>query len=94
MKTPLEKLRHHITGAIERGEKEAIVELLHPIESENGAILAGYTRELMAVNIAREVHIRVKPSTDLTGAFEAYNCDDCEIVRLLGYQWRFEELGQ
>ena len=24
---PLEKLRHHVTGAIERGEKEAIIEI-------------------------------------------------------------------
>lgn len=70
------------------------MEFLHPIESENGAILAGFTRELMAVNIAREVHIRVKTNIDLRGDFDAFNCDDCEMIRIHGYQWRFEEIKE
>jgi hypothetical protein len=29
-KTPLERLRHHVTGAIERGEAEPVVEIATP----------------------------------------------------------------
>ena len=32
-KTPLEALRHHVSGAIERGEKQAIVEIPGTLET-------------------------------------------------------------
>lgn len=32
MSTPLEKLKHHVTGAIERGEKEAIEVVINPLK--------------------------------------------------------------
>lgn len=65
------------------------MQLIEPIESENGAILAGYTLPFIATGIARDLHIRVKPETDMTGSFRAYDCDNCCMVSILGYQWRY-----
>jgi len=38
MKTPLEMLRHHVTGAIERGEKQAILEIRNPLSVDQAEI--------------------------------------------------------
>lgn len=39
--TPLERLRHHVTGAIERGEKDAIVEQA-PDATRTDSLLDGW----------------------------------------------------
>jgi hypothetical protein len=58
--------------------------------SDNTAILAGYTQEYMAECTACDLHIFVKPDTDLDGQFKAYDADNCEFVRLNGWLWSFE----
>lgn len=40
MTNPTERLRHHVTGAIERGEKQAITEVrTHPVHLSDGRTL-------------------------------------------------------
>jgi hypothetical protein len=58
--------------------------------TDNVAILEGYTKKIRARNIARELFLLVKPETDLTGIFRAWDTDKQEFVRIDGYQWRFE----
>jgi hypothetical protein len=62
--------------------------------SDNTAILAGFTREVMANSDAGEMHIFIKPDADLDGRFKAYNADDCEWVVLNGWLWSFDEIEQ
>lgn len=57
--------------------------------SDNGAVLDGYTEEFMASNIAREFPILVKPGTDFTDVFRAWDMDMQEFVRIEGWRWHF-----
>lgn len=48
--TPLQMLRHHVTGAIERGEATAITELRRPMASAQREIIgAGVLQETRVV---------------------------------------------
>lgn len=51
--TPLERLRYHVTGAIERGEKEAIVEQTYDSPEQDERI-AALEYDLRLANSARE----------------------------------------
>lgn len=52
-------------------------------ESDNGAVLAGYTREILYAGSQRgpgdNLHLSVKPSTSLLYAFEAFDHDLQEL---------------
>lgn len=58
--------------------------------SDNTAILAGYTKELIAECASYDLHIFVKPDTDLDTSFRAYDADECEFIRMDGWLWTFE----
>jgi DNA mismatch repair ATPase MutS len=69
MTTPIERLRYHVTGAIERGEKVAIVEQparpqLTPITLSNGTVVE---RERMD-NGATRAFVRGRAAGELTNA--------------------------
>lgn len=64
------------------------------IDSDNGAVMAGYTKEMTAKKGDQNIHVLVKPSTVLTDAFTAYDCDECEMIRFQSvYGWTFEEIA-
>lgn len=60
----------------------------------NGAHLAGYTKELMALssNGQYDLHIMVKPDADLDGTFKAFCTAEMEYVRINGWNWTFEDV--
>ncbi len=60
--------------------------------SDNTAILAGFTVELMASNVAYDLHLFVKPDTDLGERFKAYDADECEFVSVNGWLFSFEKV--
>lgn len=60
--------------------------------SDNTAILAGYTRELLAEYQEGEMHVFVKPDADLDGVIRAYDADNCEWVRLNGWLFSFQSI--
>lgn len=61
--------------------------------SDNTAILAGYTRELLAEGGPYSLHLFVKPDADLDDAFKAYDADECEFIRVNGWMFTFEEVA-
>lgn len=59
--------------------------------SDNTAILAGFTRELLAEGGPYSLHLFVTPDTDLDGTFKAYDADNCEWIKVNGWLFTFEE---
>ncbi len=53
--------------------------------SDNTAILAGYTREILVTVGAYELHLFVRPGEYLDDEFKAYDADNCEWVRVKGW---------
>ena len=60
--------------------------------SDNTAILAGFTIEVMASNAAHDIHLFIKPGTDLGERFKAYDADECEFVFVNGWLFSFDEI--
>lgn len=59
--------------------------------SDNIATLEGYTRDLFAYSGSFDLHILVRPDTDLDDRFKAWDCDLQEWVRLNGWLFTFED---
>lgn len=62
--------------------------------TDNVATLAGYTRDLLAARGYLSLHLLVKSETDLDGTFRAWCCDEQEFIRVNGWLFAFEEIGQ
>lgn len=62
--------------------------------SDNTAILAGYTWEVTANNSAYDLHLFVKPGTDLDGTFRAYDADNCEFIDVNGWLFSIEDVRE
>lgn len=62
------------------------------ITSDNGAVMAGYTKEVLADSDAVQLHLLIKPETDLDGEFVAFCCDEQEMIRVNGWLFTFEEI--
>lgn len=61
--------------------------------SDNTAILNGYTREIIADSgLDYTLHLFVKPDADLDGSFKAYDADECEWVRVSGWNFTIEDV--
>lgn len=58
--------------------------------SDNTAILAGYTKELLADGGPYSLHLFVKPSQFLDERFRAYDADNCEWLMVNGWLFSFE----
>lgn len=62
--------------------------------SDNTAILNGYTREIIADSgMDYMLHLFVKPDADLDGSFKAYDADECEWVRVSGWNFTIEDVA-
>lgn len=62
------------------------------ISSDNGAHLAGYTEQYMADGGIYEMHISVKPGTDLDAPFKAFDHDEQRIIVLNGWMFDFDPI--
>lgn len=61
--------------------------------SDNTAILAGYTRELIGDSgMDYTLHLFVKPDADLDGSFKAYDADECEWLMVSGWNFTWEDV--
>lgn len=58
---------------------------------DNGAILAGFTKEVMASAAGCDLHLFVKPDADLDDRFLAWDADVCEWVTVNGCLFTFED---
>ena len=61
--------------------------------SDNTAILAGYTKEVIASNHAYDLHLFVKPDCDFDDTFKAYDADNCEFIRVNGWLFLYEVIN-
>ncbi len=61
------------------------MELAEPCTSCNGAVLRGFTREIIATSSAYDLHLLVKPDADLDGSFTAFCTDEMEMIRVNGW---------
>lgn len=62
--------------------------------SDNTAILAGFTRELIGASSECELHIFVKPDADLDDQFKAYDADSCEFIIVRGWLFSFADTAE
>jgi hypothetical protein len=60
--------------------------------SDNAAVLEGYTLELMAYAPMFDLHLSVKPDTDLDDRFRAWDHDAQEWIMVNGWMATFEEV--
>lgn len=58
--------------------------------SDNIATLEGFTVGYIAECGLMNVHILVKPETDLDSRFKAWDCDNQQWLNIFGYVWTFE----
>jgi hypothetical protein len=58
--------------------------------SDNTAILAGFTKEIMAYGGMCELHLFVRPHADLDGTFKAYDADECDWLAVNGWNFNIE----
>lgn len=61
--------------------------------TDNVAILQGFTDEYMACSGDVELHILVRPGTDLDSLFEAWDCDMEKMVKLSGWLFEYEVIA-
>ena len=60
--------------------------------SDNGAALAGYTEQYLASCAGFDLHISVRPDTDLDGRFRAFDHDAQEFIAVNGWLFSFEHI--
>ena len=53
--------------------------------TDNVAVLDGYTSEVYGEYQGADFHLLVKPGTDLSQSFRAWNMDDQEYVNVNGW---------
>lgn len=63
------------------------------LPSDNGAALAGFTREVIADNgRCLSLHLLIKPDTDLDSTFTAWCTDEQEFIRVRGWLFTFDDV--
>lgn len=60
--------------------------------TDNAATLAGFTKELFAYADGVNLHILIKPDTDLDSRFVAWCTDEQEYIAINGWLFIFEEV--
>ena len=61
--------------------------------TDNVAILDGFTRQVQATSDQYDLLLLVKPGTDLTCGFKAWDCDNQEYILVNGWNFIFEDVS-
>ena len=61
--------------------------------SDNTAILAGFTREVMFHGLGCERHLFIPPAADVSDCFAAYDADECRFVKIAGWLGTVQDLA-
>lgn len=88
--TPLEVLRHHVTGAIERGEGEAIVEIPPPTQLPLAIIPTSAAEVDRAVREGTPIATLENPLSEKQAEFLAMK-DGFQVGAILAYSWGYEQ---
>jgi hypothetical protein len=62
--------------------------------TDNEAVMAGFTRHVIADCGQHKFACLVKPDADLDGVVKVFNTDDQEWLCLNGWGWSFEDAEQ
>ncbi len=60
--------------------------------SDNGAMLQGYTKEVLAGSGFTDMHLLVRPDADLSGTFKAWSTDQQEWIRVHGCYFKIKDI--
>lgn len=60
--------------------------------TDNVAVLDGFTREVMAVSDGCDLHLLVKPETDFSDCFKAWDCDEQAFIRVNGWLFTYDDI--
>lgn len=60
--------------------------------SDNGAVLAGYTKEVFLSSYEVDLYLLIKPDTDLDSRFKAWDTDNQEWLIVNGWNFISEEV--
>lgn len=58
--------------------------------TDNVAILAGFTKEVVAESDAHTLFLLVRPDTDYDSTFKAWDTDNQEFIRVNGWLFTIE----
>lgn len=58
--------------------------------TDNEAVMAGYTQQMIASSIQGEFACLVKPDADFDDVVKVFDTDNQEWLRLNGWNWSFE----
>ena len=61
--------------------------------SDNGAVLAGYTKEVYLTSMEADLFVLVKPDADLDGIFKAWDTDNQQWILVNGWNFTAEEVA-
>jgi hypothetical protein len=59
--------------------------------TDNVAVLAGYTREVIAMGGGLDLYLLVKPDTDFEDTFKAWDTDNQEFILVNGWLFTITE---
>ena len=59
---------------------------------DNSAVLAGFTREVVATGSERELYLLISPGANLEARLPAWDMDKQEFIVINGWQFRFSEV--
>ena len=62
--------------------------------SDNEAVMAGFTKHVVAISEQHEFACLINPIHDLDGVVKVFNTDDQEWLSLNGWLWSFEEIEE
>ena len=60
--------------------------------SDNIAVLEGYTREMIAEYMDLQLFLLIKPDTDLTSRFRAWDTERQGFIKLNGWKFEFQDI--
>jgi hypothetical protein len=62
--------------------------------TDNIATLAGYTKPIIAIYPAGELHLLIRPDADLDDCFKAWDTDQQEFIRVKGWMFSYQDDDQ
>lgn len=65
---------------------------LKNINSDNGAVLAGFTEEYFADSDFHNLHLSIRPDSDLDGIVTAFDHDEQEMIAVNAWLFSWEKI--
>ncbi|KKY07584.1 hypothetical protein NB99_24850 [Xanthomonas citri pv. fuscans] len=63
------------------------------LECDNAAVMAGFTCEVFARTTTLDLHLLIRPDTDLDGHFRAWCTDEQEWLQIEGWNFCIQDVN-